>query len=185
MDGNNKYDAEKFGKQDAKKGIKFIKFPNVLIIQLKRFEYDYKRDQMIKINDHFEFYKELDLNKYTCKQEIDGNEIDNTEFNYTLQSVVVHQGSASRGHYYSYLNPTTNDKNWLLFNDEIVRPANLYEVYDYNFGGIKSCISIKPGGKLVEYYVNSDANAYILVYIKNSVRDEIMKQVLEEDVSNY
>ena len=40
LDGENQYDAgEKFGKQDAKKGVKFVTLPPVLHLQLKRFEY--------------------------------------------------------------------------------------------------------------------------------------------------
>ena len=34
MDGENKYEAEGHGKQDAKKGIKFKHFPKVLMLQL-------------------------------------------------------------------------------------------------------------------------------------------------------
>lgn len=49
LDGDNKYMAEGFGLQDAKKGIIFQSFPPVLHIQLKRFEYDVSRDAMVKV----------------------------------------------------------------------------------------------------------------------------------------
>lgn len=49
MEGENKYQAEGFGLQDAKKGIIFESFPPVLHLQLKRFEYDIQRDAMIKV----------------------------------------------------------------------------------------------------------------------------------------
>lgn len=35
--------------QDAKKGVLFLDFPPVLQLQLKRFEYDYMRDTMVKV----------------------------------------------------------------------------------------------------------------------------------------
>lgn len=35
--------------QDAKKGVLFADFPPVLQLQLKRFEYDFMRDTMIKV----------------------------------------------------------------------------------------------------------------------------------------
>lgn len=35
--------------QDAKKGMLFIDFPPVLQLQLKRFEYDFVRDTMVKV----------------------------------------------------------------------------------------------------------------------------------------
>jgi len=49
MEGENKYMAEGRGLQNAKKGIRFISFPSVLFLQLKRFEYDYDRDVMAKV----------------------------------------------------------------------------------------------------------------------------------------
>jgi len=196
MEGNDKYEAEGHGKQDARKGIKFVKFPKVLIVQLKRFEYDYGRDQMIKINDKFDYYQDLDLNKYIAnnsekvseEKEVTKNkevskDKENADYNYTLHSVVVHHGNASRGHYYSFLNPSPNEKNWLLFNDEYVRPASTQEVYDLNYGGYNTCYSIKPGGRIIQQFLPCEANAYILVYIKNSARDEMLSNVTLEDVS--
>lgn len=49
LNGENKYQAEGFGLQDAKKGIIFQSFPPVLHLQLKRFEYDIQRDAMVKV----------------------------------------------------------------------------------------------------------------------------------------
>ena len=49
LDGENKYMAEGYGLQDAKKGITFHSFPPVLHLQLKRFEYDIQRDAMVKV----------------------------------------------------------------------------------------------------------------------------------------
>ena len=47
LDNEDKYETEKYGKQKAKKGIKFISFPPVLFLQLKRFEYNSKKDIMV------------------------------------------------------------------------------------------------------------------------------------------
>ena len=49
MEGENKYHAEGYGLQDAKKGFVFESFPPVLHLQLKRFEYDIHRDAMVKV----------------------------------------------------------------------------------------------------------------------------------------
>ncbi|KAF8398021.1 hypothetical protein HHK36_016947 [Tetracentron sinense] len=49
LEGDNKYHAEQHGLQDAKKGVLFIDFPPVLQLQLKRFEYDFMRDTMVKV----------------------------------------------------------------------------------------------------------------------------------------
>ena len=48
MDGENQYRAEGYGLQDAEKGVAFLTFPPVLHLQLKRFEYDFNRDAIIK-----------------------------------------------------------------------------------------------------------------------------------------
>jgi ubiquitin carboxyl-terminal hydrolase 7 len=50
LEGENKYNAEGFGLQDAKKGVSFESFPPVLHLQLKRFEYDMQRDQNVKVS---------------------------------------------------------------------------------------------------------------------------------------
>uniref|UniRef100_A0A453K458 USP domain-containing protein n=1 Tax=Aegilops tauschii subsp. strangulata TaxID=200361 RepID=A0A453K458_AEGTS len=63
LEGDNKYQAEQHGLQDARKGVLFLDFPPVLQLQLKRFEYDYMRDTMVKINDRYEFPLQLDLDK--------------------------------------------------------------------------------------------------------------------------
>jgi ubiquitin carboxyl-terminal hydrolase 7 len=49
LEGDKKYEGEGFGLQDAKKGVTFQSFPPVLNLQLKRFEYDIKKDAMIKV----------------------------------------------------------------------------------------------------------------------------------------
>jgi ubiquitin carboxyl-terminal hydrolase 7 len=49
LNGDNQYDTVKFGKQDAKKGIKFKELPKVLFFHLRRFEYDVEQDENVKV----------------------------------------------------------------------------------------------------------------------------------------
>jgi ubiquitin carboxyl-terminal hydrolase 7 len=49
LEGDNKYQVEGFGLQDAKKGVIFQSFPPVLHLHLKRFEYNMQRDTMVKV----------------------------------------------------------------------------------------------------------------------------------------
>jgi len=49
LDGGNKYDAKGFGLQDVRKGIAFQSFPQVLRLQLKRFNYDTQLDDTVKV----------------------------------------------------------------------------------------------------------------------------------------
>lgn len=55
LEGDNKYHAEGYGLQDAKKGINFLSFPPVLHIHLKRFEYDIQRDALVKVGGCVQF----------------------------------------------------------------------------------------------------------------------------------
>lgn len=50
LEGENRYNAEGYGLQDAKKGVIFESLPPVLHLQLKRFEYDMQRDQNVKVS---------------------------------------------------------------------------------------------------------------------------------------
>lgn len=50
LDGENQYHAEQHGKQDAVKGVKFLELPDILLLHLKRFEYDFQKDENTKVN---------------------------------------------------------------------------------------------------------------------------------------
>jgi hypothetical protein len=174
LNGNNQYDAEGFGKQDARKGLKFIKLPNVLILQLKRFEYNPTTFELEKINDRFEYYDQINMDKYI---KID-NGVDSTGNTYSLYSVLVHSGSVNFGHYYCYCKVSGN---WLKFNDAIVKFAEIYEVFENNFGG--ECYLYKYiNNSIRQFPIKSDSNAYVLVYIKDSEAETILSQITQEDV---
>jgi len=66
LDGENQYDASDggFGKQDAEKGIIFEKFPPVLNVHLKRFEFNLEKMAMVKVNDKFEFPLVLEMAQF-------------------------------------------------------------------------------------------------------------------------
>jgi ubiquitin carboxyl-terminal hydrolase 7 len=49
LEGENKYEAEGHGKQDARRGVLFESLPPVLNLHLRRFEYDYERDLLVKV----------------------------------------------------------------------------------------------------------------------------------------
>ncbi|KAI5381693.1 hypothetical protein KIW84_UN0519 [Lathyrus oleraceus] len=58
-------------KKDAKKGVLFIDFPPVLQLQLKRFEYDFMRDTMVKVGSPINvllFALSLDICLSVCKE---------------------------------------------------------------------------------------------------------------------
>lgn len=56
LEGENSYDAEQYGKQRAKKGVRFLRFPPVCIFLLKRFDFDYEKMDTVKV---FSRYRSL------------------------------------------------------------------------------------------------------------------------------
>ena len=129
LDKDNKYDAGTYGLQEAEKGIKFLRFPPVLYLQLMRFQYDFASNTNVKINDYFEFPYELDLSAYV----VEDSEKDDCGPKYTkffLQAVLVHSGDHHGGHYVVYINPR-GDNKWFQFDDDVVcscRPKDAIEM---------------------------------------------------------
>ncbi|GFO12308.1 ubiquitin carboxyl-terminal hydrolase 47 [Plakobranchus ocellatus] len=68
LDGSNQYFCEKCNKKcNAHKGLKFVTFPYLLTLQLKRFDFDYATMHRIKLNDKVTFLEVLNLNPFiTC-----------------------------------------------------------------------------------------------------------------------
>nr|CDP92139.1 Bm5601 [Brugia malayi] len=183
LEGSNQYYCEGCRrKQNALKGLRIIKFPYLLSIQLKRFDFDCNTLHRIKLNDKMTFPALLNLNEFVydaTKSEppkkiswasavsvsrfffisnnghLDEQEVDmllkrDGPFLYELFSVMVHQGSASGGHYFAYIKNMDQDK-WFCFNDSNVTPASIEDIHR-TFGG--SC-----GG-----WSSGNTNAYMLMY---------------------
>lgn len=65
LDGNNQYHCETCNEKcDAHKGLKFTKFPYILTLHLKRFDFDYQTLHRIKLNDKVTFPQTLNLNGF-------------------------------------------------------------------------------------------------------------------------
>ncbi len=110
MDGENKYQAEGHGLQDAKKGVIFTRFPPVLHLQLKRFEYDWMRDTMVKINDRHEFPPVIELDKFLDESAATDGTTKPVKQTYHLHGVLVHSGDVHGGHYLAFIKPGLNGK---------------------------------------------------------------------------
>jgi hypothetical protein len=80
-----------------------------LIVQLTRFRMNFGKGTREKIRDQFSFPLELEL----------------IGKRYCLRGVIIHQGSATSGHYYSYI---FNENHWLCFNDDHVKTVNESDV---------------------------------------------------------
>ncbi|KAF3611037.1 hypothetical protein DY000_02050863 [Brassica cretica] len=183
LEGDNKYHAEGHDLQDAKKGVLFIEFPPVLQLQLKRFEYDFMRDTMVKINDRYEFPLELDLDRDNRKYL--SPDADKSVRNlYTLHSVLVHSGGVHGGHYYAFTRPTLSDQ-WYKFDDERVTKEDVKRALEEQYGGEEELPQNNPGFNNPPFKFTKYSNAYMLVYIRESEKDKIICNVDEKDIAEH
>ncbi|GJN17517.1 hypothetical protein PR202_gb04593 [Eleusine coracana subsp. coracana] len=158
LEGDNKYQSEQHGLQDAKKGMLFIDFPPVLQLQLKRFEYDFARDTMVKINDRYEFPLQLDLDRDNGKYL--SPEADRDVRNlYTL-------------HRYK-------------FDDERVTKEDMKRALEEQYGGEEELPHTNPGLNTTPLRFTKYSNAYMLVYIRESDKEKIICDLNEKDISEH
>ena len=179
MEGENKYFAEGYGLQDAKKGVIFESFPQVLHLQLKRFEYDINRDAMMKVNDRYEFPEIFDASPYLSES------ADKSEpYIYQLHGVLVHSGDFNAGHYYAFLRPTA-DGQFYKFDDDRVTRATMREALEENFGGDYANMNGVRNPYTRTISTKRSMSAYMLVYIRQSRVKSILEPVTEEDTPTH
>jgi len=180
LDGDNQYQSERFGKQDAKKGVAFKALPPVLELHLRRFEYDFSTDQMVKINERFEFPTTLDLDRGERKY-FTADSDPNVVNKYRLHSVLVHSGGPNGGHYYAFVRPLTSEQ-WYRFDDERVTKAKEKEAVEAQFGGTEQQ---QHPGHTPQWKLPKISNAYMLVYVRESAIPEINVDVSGDDISQH
>lgn len=114
------------GLQEAEKRMKIKRLPKILALHLKRFKYteDLQRLQKLFHRVVYPFY--LRLFNTT-------DDAEDPDRLYELYAVVVHIGGGPyHGHYVSIIK--TQDRGWLLFDDELVEPVDKAYVRNF-FGG--------------------------------------------------
>ncbi|KAL8161380.1 hypothetical protein V2J09_012869 [Rumex salicifolius] len=118
LDGNNKYKCDKCNKLvAARKQMSILQAPNVLVVQLKRFEGIFGR----KIDKAIDFEEALFLSGFMCK----ANQSPRHE--YSLFGTIVHSGfSPESGHYYAYIKDAIG--RWFCCNDSCVTQSSVQEV---------------------------------------------------------
>lgn len=118
LDGSNKYKCEKCKKLTAaRKQMSVSQAPNVLVIQLKRFENFFGG----KIDRHISFEEDLELYSHMCRESQDQRP------EYLLYAVIVHAGySQDSGHYYSYVKDIHG--KWFCCNDAHVTSVSAKSV---------------------------------------------------------
>merc|ERR1711939_1178345 len=116
------------GLQEAEKRMKIKRLPRILALHLKRFKYTEDLQRLQKLFHKVVYPYHLRLFNTTDDAE-DPDRI------YELYAVVVHIGGGPyHGHYVAVIK--TQDRGWLLFDDEMVEPVD--RNYVKNFFGDKA-----------------------------------------------
>merc|ERR1719162_1305017 len=171
LEADNAYEAEGHGKQRAKKGIRFLSFPPVLNLQLKRFHFDLEKMDMVKLNTFFKIDRTLDLSAFAPGAG-----------RYILHAVVVHSGDVNSGHYYVHIKPHF-DGDWFKFDDDTVTPCSEYAAIEDNCGGSDANVWNYFDRTPRELYASRAThptrarihNAYMLVYVREDCAAQVLK----------
>ncbi|KAK8433126.1 hypothetical protein IWX49DRAFT_540260 [Phyllosticta citricarpa] len=114
------------GLQEAEKRMKVKRLPRILALHLKRFKYTEDLQRLQKLFHRVPYPYHLRLFNTT-------DDAEDPDRLYELYAVVVHiGGGAYHGHYVSIIK--TEDRGWLLFDDEMVEPVDKGYVRNF-FGG--------------------------------------------------
>lgn len=152
------------GLQEAEKRMKIKRLPRILALHLKRFKYteDLQRLQKLFHRVVYPFY--LRLFNTT-------DDAEDPDRLYELYSVVVHIGGGPyHGHYVSIVK--TQDRGWLLFDDELVEPVSKDYVQQF-FGG-EPVPGVQDAKQL--------ACAYVLFYQETTMEAMLKEQEAEAGV---
>ncbi|EED24538.1 ubiquitin C-terminal hydrolase CreB [Talaromyces stipitatus ATCC 10500] len=113
------------GLQEAEKRMKIKRLPKILALHLKRFKYTEDLQRLQKLFHRVVYPYHLRLFNTT-------DDAEDPDRLYELYAVVVHIGGGPyHGHYVSIIK--TEDRGWLLFDDEMVEPVD--KSYVRNFFG--------------------------------------------------
>ena len=122
----NKFHCDRCGGlQEAEKRMKIKRLPRILALHLKRFKYTEDLQRLQKLFHRIVYPYHLRLFNTT-------DDAEDPDRLYELYAVVVHIGGGPyHGHYISIIK--TEDRGWLLFDDEMVEPVD--KSYVQNFFG--------------------------------------------------
>lgn len=169
LEGDNAYQCDYCEtKVTALRRVCLKYLPNILIIALRRFEFDFDTMNRVKVNDYCEFPIDIDMEPYTQEglDKKDGVSVNRKYpedyYKYKLKGITIHTGTAESGHYYSYIENRSSAK-WFEFNDIFVSAFDPDDIPAEAFGGQERWNSFYSSG----YMTNTREkyrNAYLLFY---------------------
>ncbi|KAJ6017487.1 Peptidase C19 ubiquitin carboxyl-terminal hydrolase 2 [Penicillium sp. IBT 35674x] len=146
------------GLQEAEKRMKIKRLPRVLALHLKRFKYTEDLQRLQKLFHRVVYPYHLRLFNTT-------DDAEDPDRLYELYAVVVHIGGGPyHGHYVAIIK--TEDRGWLLFDDELVEPV------DKNY--VRNFFGDRPGL----------ACAYVLFYQETTLEAVLREQAKEDRASS-
>lgn len=162
--------------------------PNMLILSLKRFDLDFTTFETVKLNSRCAFDQSLNLKRYTLDglespeegkaedgpEDMDTgddgvtNPLEDEDYEYKLAGVLVHQGVAQGGHYYSFIKDRSpgSEEKWYRFDDDEVTPFDPANIETECFGGKVKKETKWPNGQVHTVESEQYANALMLFYEK-------------------
>jgi ubiquitin carboxyl-terminal hydrolase 9/13 len=157
----NKFHCDKCsGLQEAEKRMKVKRLPRILALHLKRFKYTEDMQRLQKLFHRVVYPYYLRLFNTT-------DDAEDPDRLYELYAVVVHIGGGPyHGHYVSIIK--TQDRGWLLFDDEMVEPVDKRFVTKFFGEGLD-----------INGHPKSLACAYVLFYQETTV--EAMQRELDSE----
>jgi ubiquitin carboxyl-terminal hydrolase 9/13 len=162
----NKFHCDRCGGlQEAEKRMKIKRLPRILALHLKRFKYTEDLQRLQKLFHRVVYPYHLRLFNTT-------EDAEDPDRLYELYAVVVHIGGGPyHGHYVSIIK--TQDRGWLMFDDELVEPVDKSFVRNF-FGG-----EPKPGLQDARQL----ACAYVLFYQETTLENVQREQEAEAKAS--
>ena len=145
----------------------FKSLPNILVINLKRFEFDYNTMLKSKLNNYFEFPFDLDMKEYL----IENHKEINTK--YELTGITIHFGFSDYGHYYDLIK--SPEGKWYKFNDNTISEFDEKDIPHEAFGERES--EEEDFIKEFEEKDNGQNNAYILIYKKINFDEDTIDNI--------
>jgi ubiquitin C-terminal hydrolase len=118
MEGDNAWFNESLGKkQNVYKRLVYWSLPEIMVIDIKRFEYNYNADSFVKNQSNIKIpIENVSFSKY-----VEGYNKDS--YVYDLYGICNHHGDENFGHYTSTIK--TADSRWFNFNDSTVKEIQI------------------------------------------------------------
>ncbi len=100
---------------------------------------------------------------------------------YHLHAILVHRGGLGAGHYYAFIRPDLSEQ-WYEFNDSNVTPVARSTAFSIGCGGSETFFEYKDGRVSERLRGNKDSSAYMLIYIREQDRENIMRSINVDEI---